>query len=278
MSAPQPPRHRHRWPSKQAAGPPRPRPADVEQAALAAIGDLTRAVQSLAPVVLDVSTFQLDANGQATKQFRVRFAAVAVTSGSLAALTIASGPPQVAAPGPGPGAGQVPALGFAAHNIAGTGWTVYGGSPGEVVTVATFGRPVPPNSESGNITGTVTAAAFGQASQKQFGTVTNPGAGATVAQIAALSSVGLYQVDWSVSMGAPATGAGDANNMQIQLGGQTPFTAMYPSTAGANPVPQPRLWLRSTNINATLKVAAIAAAAVATSVYEAQIVATLVSA
>ena len=278
MTEGQPPRHRHRWPAKQTSAPPRPRPADVEAAAIAAIGDLTAAVRSLAPVVLDVATFQLDANGQATRQYRVPFAAVAVTSGSLLTLTIASGPPQSAAPGSGPGAGQVPALGFAAHNIAGQAWTIYGGNPGEVVTVATFGRPVPPVSESGQITGTVTAAAFGQASQKQFGTATNPGAGATIAQIAALSAVGLYQVDWSVSMGAPATGAGDANNMQIQLGGQTPFTAMYPSTAGANPVPQPRLWLRSTNINATLKVAAIAAAAAATSVYEAQIVATLVSA
>lgn len=159
MTEGQPPRHRHRWPAKQTSTPPRPRPADVETAAIKAIGDLTNAVLSLAPVVLDSSTFQLDANGQATRQFRVPFAAVAVTSGSVARLTIASGPPGAAAPGPSAGAGHVPPLGFAAHNISGRVWTIYGGSAGDLVTVTTFGRPVPPSADPGITTAHATGTA-----------------------------------------------------------------------------------------------------------------------
>lgn len=148
-------RGRRRWPPP-GPGPERPtrfrgRDPEADAALYKAVGDMAAAVRWLTPSVLETSVAVLDANGQATKAFRVPFAALAVTSGSLKQLTVTAAAPAAAVPGPGPGAGQVPALGFAAHNLTGYAWTVYGGNPGDVITVSTFGRPIPPNSESGLI-------------------------------------------------------------------------------------------------------------------------------
>lgn len=103
------------------------------------------------------------------------------------------------------------------------------------------------------------------------GTVTGPAAGATIAQV--VLSQGLWLISWTVGFGSGAVAAADTNNMQLtgQTGG--PLTALIPAVANTE-VPQPQVEFTGA---ATVAVKAIALAT-ATAVYEAQIVATPVTA
>lgn len=109
-----------------------------------AIGDLSNAIRTMVPKVLGTGIYILDANGQATDQYRLPYGCLSLISESANKLTVASSPPQTAAPGKGPGAGRVPANGFAVLNLSGHVWTIYGGIAGELVTVTAYAVPQPP--------------------------------------------------------------------------------------------------------------------------------------
>ncbi len=109
-----------------------------------ALGDLSRVLRRMAPLVLGTEVIALDASGQAARQFRVPFAAVAVLSESAAALIVTSSTPGPGAPGPGPGAGRIPPRCYVVHNLAGYSWTIYGGAANDLVTVTTFGQAQTP--------------------------------------------------------------------------------------------------------------------------------------
>lgn len=244
---------------------------------VSAVRDLAARVAGLAPNVLSTSTVLLDANGTATKSYRVPFAAVAITSASANQLTIMQGSGiGTAAPGPSDGAGQIPPLGFAAHNISGYSWTLVGGNPGEQVTVSTFGRLVPPVSESGLISGTVTAVPQGSASNANTGVSgTAPVVGTNIVQSGQLGQNGLFQIDWILMIQGTAA-AGDANNMNLLLGATVLTAGLIPAVVNT-PVTQLRIFARNSGgTGVQAKVQAIANATAA-AVYVAQISATRVA-
>lgn len=109
------------------------------------IVDLNAVLRKMAPQVLNVQTFTLDASGSATAQYRVQYQSLTVDSQSTKLLTIANMPLQ-APPGPGAGPGiyVVKAGGFAVVNFTGYVWSIYGGTANEVVTVTAYGNPQPP--------------------------------------------------------------------------------------------------------------------------------------
>lgn len=117
------------------------------------IGDLTAAIRRMVPRVLSCELKQLDANGQATGQYRVPFQSLSFLSESSATLTVTSSAPGAGAPGPGPGTGRVPAGAFVVLNLSGYVWTIYGGNPGDLVTVQAFALPQIPHTAGGAIDG-----------------------------------------------------------------------------------------------------------------------------
>lgn len=132
-----------------------PAPAGLNAEALAQgndlaaiIGDLTRTLDRLAPAgVLGTQTYVLDSSGQATEQYKVPFAALAVDSGSASTLTITNSPRSTAPPS-GPGVAIIKPRAFVLANLKGYAWTIYGGTPGELVTVQALSRPHAPVSVS----------------------------------------------------------------------------------------------------------------------------------
>jgi hypothetical protein len=111
----------------------------------ATIGDLRNAIQAMIPTVLSAETVLLDQFGTATRQYRVPFRSIAITSNSAATLTIAASPLGPAAPPSGPGVSLVGPKCFRICNMAGYTWSIYGGAPGDQVVVETYARPQPPN-------------------------------------------------------------------------------------------------------------------------------------
>lgn len=108
------------------------------------IGDLGTLLDELAPRVISTETVVLDANGTATRQYRVPFRSLGVDYFGATTLTVAAAPLAQFAPGPGPGVGKVGPGGFAVLNFRAYEWTVYG-NPGELVTITAYARPQPAN-------------------------------------------------------------------------------------------------------------------------------------
>lgn len=103
------------------------------------------------------------------------------------------------------------------------------------------------------------------------GTVTGPAAGATIASV--VLPQGTWLISWTVGFGSGAVAAADTNNMQLTGLSGGSFVAVIPAVANTE-VPQPQAEFTGA---ATIAVKAIALAT-ATAVYEAQIVATPVTA
>lgn len=139
-----------RWPpgdkaaSAPWAGTGLPPDGPVAAEIVTAIGDLSGLLRQLAPRVLGAATYQLDARGQASDQYRLPFAAIAITSFSAQKLVLAAMPIQAAAPGNGPGITIVPPNAFRLVNLAGYTWSVYGGTQGDQICVEVLSRPQPP--------------------------------------------------------------------------------------------------------------------------------------
>lgn len=108
------------------------------------IGQLGPMLDELAPGVIATETVVLDANGQATRQFRIPFRSVAIDYWGAALLTVAAAPLAGAAPGPGPGVAKVGPGGFAVVNMRAYQFSLYG-NPGEQVTFTALAKPQPPN-------------------------------------------------------------------------------------------------------------------------------------
>lgn len=108
------------------------------------VGDVSGLLKRLTPGIIGEELIALDANGTATKSFRVPFRAISVDSYSAKTLTIAAHPLREAAPGPGPGAAQVGPGGYSVINFEAYQYSVYGGSPGDLVVVTAFREPQPP--------------------------------------------------------------------------------------------------------------------------------------
>jgi hypothetical protein len=83
----------------------------------AAVGDLTRLLDEIAPRVLGVRTYQLDANGMATDNVRVPYKALAVSHVPVGAATSANATGTVNAPGAGATIAQVP-LGVGTYTVS----------------------------------------------------------------------------------------------------------------------------------------------------------------
>jgi hypothetical protein len=108
-----------------------------------AIGDMSGLLQRMVPTVLGQKTIVLDGNGQATEQFRLPFASVAVDYFGNATLTVAAHPLQQAAPGPGVGIAKIGPGGFAVVNFKANVLSFYG-TPGDVITFIAMASPQPP--------------------------------------------------------------------------------------------------------------------------------------
>lgn len=109
-----------------------------------AIGDLSKLLDELAPKVIGYETVALDANGQATRSYRVPFRAVYVESQSAHLLTVASSPVETDVPVFGPGVGYVKIGGASVLNMRAYTWAIWGGVANELVTVTVFSQPQPP--------------------------------------------------------------------------------------------------------------------------------------
>ena len=110
-----------------------------------AVTDLSALLTEIAPKVLGQESIVLDANGSATRQFRLPFQCVSVESQSAKVLTVAGGGGS-AAPTVGPGVAYVRANGATVANIRAYQWSIWGGNAGDLVTVTVFSRPQPPYS------------------------------------------------------------------------------------------------------------------------------------
>jgi hypothetical protein len=108
------------------------------------IGDLGTLLDEMAPRVISTETVVLDANGTATRQYRVPYRSLGVDYFGAATLTVAAAPLAQFAPGPGPGVGKVGPGGFAVLNFRAYEWTLYG-NPGDLITVTAYARPQPAN-------------------------------------------------------------------------------------------------------------------------------------
>lgn len=92
--------------------------------------------------------------------------------------------------------------------------------------------------------------------QSTYGTVTTPGAGAVIVQLANLLP-GEYQIEWVVELqGTPAAGT-DNDNMAVNLSGTQKARSVNPAAVGTYPQEPINLDVQSGN---TLNIAAIAAA------------------
>lgn len=120
------------------------RVAESHRHVAAAVADLSRVLDELAPKVIALETVALDAAGTATRQYRVPFQCLYVESQSAKVLTVAGMSMQSDAPGAGPGIAYVRAGGAATANIRAYQWSIWGGTAGELVTVTVFSRPQPP--------------------------------------------------------------------------------------------------------------------------------------
>jgi hypothetical protein len=109
----------------------------------AAVGDMTALLGKLEPKVVGQETVVLDANGQATKQYRLPFAALAVDYFGAGTLTVTTAPQVTSPPSQGVGLARIGPAGFAVVNSAAYVWSMYG-NPGDVVTVTAFARPMEP--------------------------------------------------------------------------------------------------------------------------------------
>jgi hypothetical protein len=221
-------RKRRRWPDR----PDVPARSDVEAPPvpggpfLAAMGDMTKALRAMVPVVVDVRTVVLDANGQAEADFRLPFRAVSVTSASASTLTLSPGPKTTAAPTSGPGVCVIPARSFQTFNCSGYTWSLYGGSPGDQVTVQAFGTPVPPAGGPGPLT-----SAFNAASLAASGAATSPGATTVIATLAA-PPAGLYQVGARAYVSGTVAAA-DGDNVELMAGAAVLGVVLVPPLANS---------------------------------------------
>lgn len=250
----------------------------------AAVGDMTRMLARLVPEVLSQETVILDANGQATKQFRVPFRAISVDNFGQGNLTVAADTLKGAAPNLGPGVARVGPGGYAVINTTGYAWTIYGGTAGDAVTVATYACPQPPIGVAGSTAGQLVTggsgglivAAFGQASLNAYGAVTGPTAAQAIATINA-APAGLYDVLMYVGCGG-TTAAVDANNMQLVIGTGTPIQLTNNSTSGSAAESQALgpIRVRVPAGGANIVVQAGPATPTGTAAYRAQIIATQV--
>lgn len=190
---------------------------------LGAIGDLSKVLKQMTPPVLGAQSIALDANGNGSVSYRLPFGSVFIDSNSAHLLTVAASPPMGQAPGPGPGVAFVRPGGHATLNFSAYTVSVYGGAAGELVTVQAFARPQ-------NGTASAAPPGVGIATIPGHGNATAPAAGAPIASVAGLAA-GLYSVAWTVDF-AGTPGAGEINNMQLELNGAVENIAMCGSVTG----------------------------------------------
>jgi hypothetical protein len=105
------------------------------------MGDLTKVLDRMTPVVIGVQTVVLDSVGCATVSYRLPYQSLFVDSASAQLLTVANSPLQTGAPNAGPGVAFVRPGGNAVINFRAYQWSVYGGLPGDKVTVTAFAHP-----------------------------------------------------------------------------------------------------------------------------------------
>jgi hypothetical protein len=113
------------------------------------IGDLGPLLDELAPGVIGTETVILDANGQATKQFRVPFRSLGVDYFGATILTVTAAPLAGAAPGPGPGVAKLAPGGFSVVNMRAYVASFYG-NPGDLITFTAYAKPQPANGVVGH--------------------------------------------------------------------------------------------------------------------------------
>lgn len=109
------------------------------------IGDLTTALRGMVPVVLGSETVVLDANGTASRSYRLPYRSISVTSFSAGKLTVASAPLGSGAPPLGPGIAVIAPQGYRVCNFSAYVWSIYGGTAGEQVVIEAFAEPQPPS-------------------------------------------------------------------------------------------------------------------------------------
>lgn len=124
------------------------------------IGDQAALLDRLVPKVLQTETIVLDANGTATRVYRVPFQSLGVDYFGTTTLTVTAAPLAAQAPGPGQGVGKVGPGGFAVLNFKAYAASFYG-NPGDVLTVTAYGRPQEANGVVNSAAGVLVAAPAG---------------------------------------------------------------------------------------------------------------------
>lgn len=193
---------------------------------------LARAMRDIGgPAVLETATVTIGATGHHSKSYRVPYAALVISSQTLAgSLTVTSAGPQGSAPGGGQGQIQVGPGGSGSWNIVGTALTIYG-PVGAIVTYSVLVARIQPDVAAA----AAVALPFGGASITAAGAVTAPGAGAAIATTAAIGT-GLYEVTVRAYLtGTP--GAGDADNLKLAGGAAAPAVISLPPAVAVAPTP-----------------------------------------
>jgi hypothetical protein len=239
-----------RWPP---AGPrhPEPPPDDYVVDWPGAIGDLSKALQHLAPgTVLGEATYALSAAGQAGDQYRAPYAALAITSFSASQLTITEGTLKASAPGPGPGSAIVAPRGFRVVNMKGYAWSLYGGQSGDLVTVEAFTRPQ--NADAGSVGALVIPPAVHPASVYRAGLATAPLIGTAIVTLPVLAA-GLWTITVTAGFGGTAE-ATTPDNFSLNLGGAVLYSSLAVPAVINSMTPVGKFLVASDGVNAiTLK-------------------------
>jgi hypothetical protein len=117
-----------------------------QSSAAGTLGDISRVLEQMAPRVVGLRTYVLDAFGTCGDQYRLPYRCITVMSQSAKLLTAFNQPIAESAPQAGPGVAYVRIGGYEVINFAGYAWSIYGGNAGELVTVTAYARPQQPYS------------------------------------------------------------------------------------------------------------------------------------
>lgn|GEM_PF-3199834 len=230
-----------------------------------AIGDLTDLLRKMLPgSVLGEDTYQLSVLGQAADQYKIPFAALAISSNSASQLFLTADTLKIGPPPSGPGVAVIPPRGFAVVNMKGYAWSVYGGSPGDQITIQAFTRPQPPVWEAGPLMasqlGPVTLFRDSVPTVQATQARTTPTAGQVICTITP-GTAGLWEITGLLEITGVTVAAADSNNMalnQTAAARLSPLMAVVPGVTGmTQPVPLPTVTMQLSAAD-TVNVTAIA--------------------
>lgn len=226
-----PPAPRHPAPAGENAG-----HAGLDTAGMdwpAAIGDLSDLLRMMLPgSVLGEDTYQLDRFGQAGDQYKIPFAALAISSTSASQLSLCADTLKIGPPPSGPGVAVIPPRGFAVVNMKGYAWSVYGGTPGDQITIQAFTRPQVPIFEAGPLTGAAlgtvaVSGSLGSSSDYPAGAIPITGDSGNQANTAAVATLAGVAGKTTWITGFEVTGTGATGVLVVTVAVAGPAASLH---------------------------------------------------